>query len=212
MSDLPTQEEIEQLAIETFKAGDMDAALPLIRQAIEGDKENFKMYMYLGFALGRKEKWRDAELAFTRATEIDGASAEAAYYLGVAIAKQGRLYEAHGQFMVAVANDPNHKLAAEAEARTRKAAEQITKEGSSATAPGVLGATDFNAMTLDAMFGGPKKAAQAAPQDDVSAALGELKQKQTSPSNAKKAGCGSSLVALLGGLTLLAWFLLTAPF
>ncbi|NUP99285.1 MAG: tetratricopeptide repeat protein, partial [Armatimonadetes bacterium] len=139
----PGSSEVAQRAIATFKQQQFDEAIPLLRQAIEFDKDSFKLWMYLGAALGHREKWADAERAFAKAEEIDGSSAEASYMLGIAIAKQGRLREAHGQFMVALGNDPNHAKAKAAAEKTAAAAAQVTKDGSSAAAPGGLAGLDL---------------------------------------------------------------------
>lgn len=194
-STTPAGSDVADRAITIFKAGNMEEAAPLLRQAIEFEPDRFDLRMYLGFALAKNDKWQDAERQFARAEEIDGSSAEASYFLGVAIAKQGRLREAHGQFMVALANDPNHEKAKSAEAKTRKAAEQVTTDGSSAAAPGGL---DFGNLALEGMMAGKgikSGSAPSAPSADVSSALQDFKQ-QESGKKAKKAGCIGSLVAL----------------
>ena len=208
----PTASEVAQNAVTTFKSGDYETAVPLLRQAIEYDKENYGLHMYLGMALGKREKWADAEKSFTRATEIDGGSADAAYYLGVAIAKQGRIREAHGQFYVATLNDPNHEKAKSAESRTRAAAEQVTQDGSSAVQPGGMSLTALDFSVIEMESGAAKGKRPAPAQDDVAAALQELKGgsapakkgKPAAPSKggvkasgAKSGGCGSGIVALL---------------
>ncbi len=202
----PSPAEVAANAIATFKAGEMDNAIPLLRQAIEYDRERFDLQMYLGLALGKKERWQDAERAFERAAELDGGSADAAYYVGFAIAKQGRLREAHGQFVVALANDPNHAKALSAAEKTAKAAEQVTKDGSSSAVPGGLGSLDLTSLELEAAVGGGKGAARGGMPGDVAAALGDLKNKQQGAkqgAKGKKAGCGGGLVALfLLGLAL----------
>ncbi|MCC7491643.1 MAG: tetratricopeptide repeat protein [Fimbriimonadaceae bacterium] len=201
-SALPTPEEVTQRAIDTFKSGDMEAAVPQLRQAIEYDKENFRLTMYLGLAQAKRERWQDAERIFERAAELDGSSADAAYYLGFAIAKQDRLREAHGQFNVALLNDPNHAKAKTAFEQTAKAAEQITKDGSSAVAPGGgLGGIDLTGLDFD--FGA--KPAKKTATSDVMAAAAELRKGGDAKAG-KKAGCGGGIVALLGLLSALLVF------
>lgn len=201
-------------AIEAFKSGNMDEALPLLRQAIAENPDSFELRVYHGLALGRVNRWADAEREFGNACDLNGASADAAYFQGVAIAKQGRLREAHGMFVVALANDPEHKGAKQASEKTAGAAAEATKQGSSAAMPGGLAGIDISAIDPSDLTGmGTRKAAE--PVDDVTAALAEMGgggaggKRPAAAANikvTKKAGGCGSLVSLLLGLgLLLAW-------
>jgi len=198
---MPTPAEITENALAAFRGGDMDLALPMLRQAIEVNPEQrCDLLMHLGWALGRKEKWADAESAFNKATNEDGSNADAYYYGGVAIAKQGRLREAHGMFVIAVSLDPNHSKAKEAEVRTAKAAEQVTQEGSSSVGPASINlGLDLGEMLAAAKPAKPKAAPKKEPEPSA--------DKGDKGGQAKKAGCGGGIVALLMlGLTCL-WLL-----
>ncbi len=203
MPDTPTEEALNaaKRAIDTFKSGDMDNAVPFLRQAIEYMPEKIELRMYLGAALMKVNRLEDAEVQLTRATEIDGASADAAYLLGVVIAKQGRLREAHSMFHVAILNDPNHEKAQSALAKTAKAAEQVTTDGSSALTPAGLAGLDFNPADFADIIEGSQGAGA---KSSVADALGDLeKARKADADKAKKAGCGTSIMMLLSLASLL---------
>ena len=185
----PTPAQLAENAIGVFRGGDIDMALPLLRQAIEENPDRrCELFLYLGWALGRKEKWADAESAFNKATNEDGSNAEAYYYGGVAIAKQGRLREAHGMFVIAVSLAPDNKKYKEAEERTHKAAEQVTQEGSSAVGPASISL----GLDLGAMLSGIQPQPKAAPKPED-----EAKEPEPEKPAGKKAGCGTGIVALM---------------
>lgn len=204
MPDTPTAEAMAaaERAVKTFKAGDMENAVPFLRQAIEYLPEKIELRMYLGAALMKLDRLADAEVALNKAYEIDGGNADACYLLGVVIAKQGRLREAHGMFQVAVLNDPNHERAQQALDRTAKAAEQVTIDGSSAkTQHGLAGLGDFNPLDFADLIEGT--GGQQAGSSGIGGAVDELRQKQQGGGTAKKAGCGASIMMLLGLASLL---------
>jgi len=205
MPDTPTEEALNaaKRAVETFKSGDMDNAVPFLRQAIEYMPDKIELRMYLGAALMKLDRLADAEVALNKAYELDGGNADACYLLGVVIAKQDRLREAHGMFQVAVLNDPNHEKAQQALAKTAKAAEQVTIDGSSSkTQHGLAGLGDFNPSDFADLIEGT--GGKQAGSGDIGGALDELKQKQKGGSSAgKKAGCGASIMMLLSLVSLL---------
>lgn len=205
MSDTPTQEAVvaAERAVQAFKDGDLENAVPFLRQAIEYQPEKIQLRMYLGVALMKLDRLADAEVQLTRATEIDGGSADAAYLLGVVIARQGRLREAHSQFHVATLNDPEHEKAKAALARTAKAAEQVTTDGSSSkTQAGMAGIGDLNPADFADLIegGGGRK-----PESGVGSALAELKEKHEGGGAAKKSGCAGSIMLLVGLTALVPW-------
>ena len=206
MADTPTDEAkaAAERAVSTFKSGDMENAVPFLRQAIEYMPDKIELRMYLGAALMKADRLADAESALNKAYELDGGNADAAYLLGVVIAKQGRLREAHSMFHVATLNDPNHEKAKSALDKTAKAAEQVTTDGSSALTPAGLAGLDFNpADFADIIEGG--NAGKSGAKGDLGGALDELKQKHDSggASAGKKAGCGASIMMLVGLASLL---------
>lgn len=202
--------------IAAFKSGDARKAVPLLRQAVEEAPTRFDLRMYLGLAMAKLDKWADAEMQFEKATTIDGSSADAYYYLGVAIAKQGRLYEAHNTFKVALGNNPNHAGAQAAAQKTAHAASQVTTSGSSAVMPGGIGPIDLSGdleMGPTGMSSGGTSSAAAGtttdrPADPMQDALAELQQQEQSGGTVKRGkggGCLTSLLALVGLLSMAVW-------
>lgn len=186
--------------IAAFKAGDVERALPLLRQAHVAEPGRFDLLMYLGLAMAKKEKWADSEKFFGMAADANGSSADAAYYQGIAIAKQGRLREAHGMFKVALGNNPSHPGALAAAEKTKDAASQVTTSGSSMAMPGGIAGIDMGGIDFDAMMGGKPAAPRAedAMPSGVADALGQLKQdNRPAAAPAKKAGCIGGLVTLV---------------
>lgn len=209
MADTPpsADESVAKEAVAAFRSGDYDTAIPLLRQAVEFDRESFQLRLFLGLALAKKEKWQDAESQLSQAYDLNSSSADAAYYLGMVIAKQGRLREAHGMFNVALGCDPNHEKAKAAESKTAKAAEQVTKDGSSAAVPGGLGGLDLGHLEMEALTGIKTGGGTGGMPGDVASALDQMKPggKSSVKSPAKKSGCGTGLVALSLGLLSAVW-------
>lgn len=206
MADNPPNPSFEQ-GKAAMAAGDLNAARTHFRQAVADQPDCFEHRMYHGLVLARLERWADAEREFGEALSIDGGSADAAYFQGVAIAKQGRLREAHGMFAVALGNDPNHQRAKEAHERTAAAAAEVTKEGSSVAMPGGLSGIDIS--NVDLLEGGTTRTASGSGMpSEVSDALAEMGGQQrgarpapqrTGPTikTTKKSGC-LGLVGLMG--------------
>lgn len=182
MADESTKSTPGAEGIALFKAGDNNKAVPALRQAVHEYPDNFELRMFFGLALSKAEKWADAESQFGTAYDLNSNSAEAAYFQGIAIAKRGRLREAHGMFNVALAINPEHKGARQAEEATRAAAEQVITEQSSARMPGGanLSVGDWTAIEEEAakLEGRP---VPPKPQDDVGRALAELDPNAAKP-------------------------------
>lgn len=205
MATLPS--EAAERGIGLFKAGNTEEAMPHLRQAIENEPERSDLHMYLGLCWAKREKWVDAEREFNKAGDLDGTSAEAPYFAGLAMVKQGRLREAHGSFHVACLNNPNHAKAKQAWEQTKQAAAVVTTDRSSAAMPGGIGNMDFS--SLDSVdLGRPKST------DPLAGALADYKQQQggggggKSSGSGKKAGCGAGLMALALCALAVAWALM----
>lgn len=214
MAENPTTEGPGAQGIALFKAGENDKAVPLLRQAVHENPDNFELRMFFGLALSKAEKWADAESQFGTAFDLNSNSAEAAYFQGIAIAKRGRLREAHGMFNVALALNPDHKGAKQAEEATRAAAEQVTTDQSSARMPGGANLTvgDWHAIEVEAAkLEGRPVPTRPEPKDDVQKALAELDPGASKPATrgatagrgggpqikmAHKKGCLGSLMVL----------------
>lgn len=190
------------LGIELYKAGDHEAAMPLLRQGLEQEPERGDLHMYLGMCWGKRDRWADALREFEKASDLDGANADYPFFAGVALMKLGREREAHSMFHVALLNNPQHPQAKAAWEQTQGAASEVTKAGSSAALPGGLAGLDITSMDLSAFGGGTgKPAGGAAPADDVAAAAEAFRASREAETTKKK-GCGLGIVSLFGLLSL----------
>lgn len=227
----PTLEGHGAKGVELFKAGNAVEALPELRQAVHEHPDHFELRMFFGLALAKADKWADAESQFATACDLNGKSAEAAYFQAVAIARRGRRLEAHSMAKVALALNPEHKGAKALEEATAEAAETITTTGSSVRMPGGanLSVGDWKAIEAEAArLEGRPAPQREEPADDVAAALAELDPeakrepargapkpggKSTGPQikMAHQKGCLGSLLAAAGLLALAAACLAYLP-
>jgi tetratricopeptide (TPR) repeat protein len=200
MSQIPGDNPADR-GIALYKEGNFQDAMPLLRQAIEYEPNRVDLHMYLGFCWGKREKWPDALREFEKSCDLDGSSADAPFFAGVAMVRLGRAREAHSMFHVAVLNNPNHAKAKAAWEQTKAAAAQVTTDGSSAAMPGGMSHLDLGALELEVVGAKqPKPAPTSQPADPFGAALSKLKEQTDGvPAAAKKkAGCGAGLVGLIG--------------
>ena len=95
--------------------GDYPQAETWYQKAIDYDPTDATAYIYLGAALARQGKLREAESAHRAGTRCeDGCIDEAYHNLGLVLRGQGRLREARECFVKAVEMDPEYADALEA--------------------------------------------------------------------------------------------------
>jgi tetratricopeptide (TPR) repeat protein len=108
------------LAMCLLHVKDADAAVPLLKDAVEQKPKEFRPAYYLGDALLSQRNFADAASAFTAAIAVNPASAPAEVGLAQALAQDvppghvgnpGKLVEAEAHFRKAAAIDPAYKPA-----------------------------------------------------------------------------------------------------
>lgn len=108
-----------------LKAGDLNAALPVLQKAVELDAAAPEGHLALGQALLRQEKWDEAAVSLSRAVDASPKNAQALLALGTARLRQKQYDSAQAALEKALAADPNivgvHPLLGEAYAGLGKA-------------------------------------------------------------------------------------------
>ncbi len=94
-----------------FGKGDVDATIPLLRQAIREYPESDWAHVLLGRSLIRSRHLAEAEQVLNRAVQLAPQSVEAQFRLGVAIYLQKRHQEAADWFRKAIALKPDFTMA-----------------------------------------------------------------------------------------------------
>jgi Flp pilus assembly protein TadD len=111
-----TQNEVAAL----LKAGKLDEAEVLIRDAIASAPQNADLHTILGVVLDQKGQIADAEKEYRAATMLDPKSPSARVNLGVMLARTQRTTEAIEAFEQALSLAPNHAEATRNLANNRR--------------------------------------------------------------------------------------------
>src|SRR5580700_5995519 len=95
--------------LESFRKGDLDTAIRLVREATEQQPVFPEAYNTLGLLLGKKGQDPASVLkAFETATQQRGDFAEAHYNLGLLLSQLGRIDEGVAELRKAVEYDPQN--------------------------------------------------------------------------------------------------------
>lgn len=81
-------------------------AVPLLRQAIAADPEDFEAHLALGRALAATSRWPQAEPILQRAAALRPGSPEAHFHFGDTLLKVGKFVEAEAEFRSALRARP----------------------------------------------------------------------------------------------------------
>jgi Flp pilus assembly protein TadD len=97
----------QALAESAMRAGQPRKALPQLTRALEIKKDHVETLQLLGLALGRLERWADAEEALRTAVELQPENASTRGYLASAYARQGKKELAAGEYALILNRFPD---------------------------------------------------------------------------------------------------------
>jgi hypothetical protein len=100
--------------IAAFRAGRIDEAVRLLKEAVSENPRDQRSYMVLGAAYIQRREFDDAIAAFEQARAIRPDQAPVHYNLGLAYQRAGRPQEAQAAFRAALEVDPSYEKAREA--------------------------------------------------------------------------------------------------
>jgi TonB family protein len=165
--------------VELYRRGDNEGALKALREATKRERSNPEAWHYLGLALLKAEKLRDARRAFERAVELRPDFAEALTGLAYALLRRGDAYAAglHAQRAVAAqpANLEARYIVGAAHLRRgsdRDALEEA--EGALKIDPAYAPAHQLKAVALAGLIAEAVAAAMDEPREERPALLAEI--------------------------------------
>jgi len=100
--------------LEALKQGNVNAAIPLLEQAIQVDSNDFNAHLYLGAAYSQADRANDAVTILTQSVHLQPSNAQARFNLGIALQKAGWANEAATAFEQALTLQPDYPQAQQA--------------------------------------------------------------------------------------------------